>query len=111
MTRNGSIAMTEEMRQQFDVWREREQAYLAELVLDLVGADDDYVYEDALLLYNDELTELLGHVRACFSSEERRPLYRNNDHLGVAVAKLVLRAAGHPLDPLPGGRLTLARDD
>ena len=55
-----------------------------------------------------ELRTLLGHVRAFYTSAERRSLYSSNEHLGVALAKVVLRLAGHPLEPRPGGLLTVA---
>ena len=38
-----------------------------------------------------------------YTAAERQRLYKNNQNLGVSVARLVLTTVGHPLQRLPGG--------
>jgi hypothetical protein len=107
MTRNDGAAMTAEMKCQHAAWRRREQRVLAKRVLAVVGVDGDRIRADALRDHEHELRGLLGHVRACFASDERRVLCGNNQAVGAAAAKLALRAVGHPLEPQEGGWLSL----
>ena len=45
----------------------------------------------------DQLVEYLGQVRAWYTATERQRLYKNNEHLGMSLVKLVLSSVGHPL--------------
>ena len=71
-----------------------------------------YVTAADLEANNDELMSLLGQVRAWFTAKERQRLYKNRRLYGVSVARLVLEAAGHPLERSVrgggGGKYSLA---
>lgn len=114
MTRNNSGAMTKMMQEQFDVLRRNEQRALGEQVLRIVGVHTDadgrrYVTAADLRKHDAELRELLGHVRAFWTSREYQRLYKNNVHVGMSLAKLVLGSTGCALAPLDlgGGALTV----
>ena len=101
MTRNNSTALTKLARDQYEVYRRQVHARLAARVLDIVGvrwfAGKMYVTTKDVFEHEHELLELLGEIRGVFTSKERQRLYKDNQHLGMSVVKLVLEAAGHPL--------------
>lgn len=107
MTRNAGAALTKAMRDQFETLRRREHVLLADKVLGLVGtrrvSGHRVVTTADMRAKEPELLELLGEVRAWYTAAERQRLYKNNQDLGVSVARLALTMAGHPLQRLPGG--------
>mmetsp|Transcript_9881 Transcript_9881/g.29865 ORF Transcript_9881/g.29865 Transcript_9881/m.29865 type:complete len:96 (+) Transcript_9881:1649-1936(+) len=85
----------------------REHVLLADKVLGIVGVrrvkGRRVVTTADMRAKEQELLALLGEVRAYYTAVERQRLYKNNEHLGVSVARLALSMAGHPLERLPGG--------
>jgi hypothetical protein len=108
--------LTHGMRAQYETLRRNKQLEMADRVLGIVGVykahGERFITSADLYAHELELLELLGDVRAWYSAKERQRLYKNNRHLGLSVAKLVLQAAGHPLERSPcaggGGRFSLA---
>jgi hypothetical protein len=116
MTRNCSVELTRGMRTQFEALRGAQQLEMAARVLRIVGVREvrgrPYITTADMHAHEPELMAVLGDVRAWFTAKERQRLYKNNEHLGVSVAKLVLETAGHPLERSPcaggGGKFSLA---
>ena len=115
MTRNHSAELTRGMRAQFETLRRTQQLALAKRLLEIIGVryfgGRPYITTADMHAHEPELMALMGHVRAWFTAKERQRLYKNNEHLGVSVAKLVLQTAGHPLERSPcprgGGKFEL----
>ena len=101
MTRNASAELTSRTAAQHDALKDRMKAGLARRVLDVVGVrhvdGGPHVATADLWAHEAALLALLGNVKACYTAKERQRLYKNNEHLGTSVAKLVLGGAGHPL--------------
>jgi hypothetical protein len=105
MTRNNSAELTRRTREQYETLRGQMHRTLAQQVLDTVGVRTfggrPYITTFDLHAHEDELLTLLGQVRAWYTATERQRLYKNNQHLGVSLAKLVLGSVGHPLERSP----------
>jgi hypothetical protein len=101
MTRNNSAVVTQLIRDQYEHLRTKMQKQLANQVLSIVGIryyqELPYVTTNDIFAQEEALLELLGLVRAWFPAIERQRLYKNNEHLGMSVAKLLLGAVGHSL--------------
>lgn len=103
------------MRAQFESLRRAQHLELANRLLRIVGVryigERPYVTTADMHAHEPELMALMGHVRAWFTAKERQRLNKNNEHLEVSVAKLVLQTAGHPLVRSPcssgGGKFEL----
>lgn len=102
MTRNSSGALTKTMKEQFDILRMAKQKELAETLLELIGVrfytGEMYVTTKDIFDKEEDLVAYLGQVRAWYTATERQRLYKNNEHLGMSMVKLVLASVGHPLD-------------
>ena len=100
--RKGGPEFTKLMNLQYEELRLQRQRELADNILELVRVHRvngrNYVAVADLESHEPELVQLAGHLKAWFTSTERHALYANNARLGVAIAKVVLRAAGCPLD-------------
>ena len=97
MTRNAGAELTRTMWDQFESLRRREHVGIRLVKGRRVVTSSD------LRAKEHELLALLGEVRAWYTAIERQRLYKNNKHLGVTVARLVLTMAGHPWDRCGGG--------
>jgi hypothetical protein len=101
---HGGIAFTEVMREQFEALRRKHHARLADRVLKTVGVRECGGHR-VLLVADVErreaaLLRLAGEVYAWYTGEERQLLYRRSVVAGVAIAKVILHAVGHPAEDI-----------
>lgn len=93
---------TKLMNLQYEELRRQHHSELAADILDVVGVHQvngrPYVVVADLEAHEPELMQLAGRLKAWFTSTERHALYGSNVRLGVAIAKVALRAVGCPLD-------------
>ena len=105
MTRTCSGNLTQAMREQYEALRHANQRALAEKILEIVGVrsfgNKKYVTTRDIWAAEGELLQLLGEVRTWYTALERQRLYKNSEHTGVSLAKLVLSSVGHPLERSP----------
>ena len=90
------------MKDQYEQLRALKQKELAEQFLELIGVrlfgEGVYVTTADIFEKEHELVKYLGEVRAWYTATERQRLYKNNEHLGMSMLKLVLSSVGHPLE-------------
>jgi hypothetical protein len=100
--RRGGTEFTKAMRERYEVLRRREHRALADRVLAIVGVREHagrlHVSAADVEAHESELLQLSGHLKAWYTASERHALYNNNLHLGAAIMKLVLGAAGYTVD-------------
>ena len=96
----GGAEFTQMMRDQYDTLRRRQHARLADRVIRIVGEREyggtKYLFLGDISRRERMLLKMAGELKAWYTGEERREVYRSTTRLGVAIAKIVLASAGHP---------------
>jgi hypothetical protein len=98
--RHGGAEFTQTMREQYDTLRRRQHARLAERVIRTVGGREykgtKYLFLGDISRHEGMLLKMAGELKAWYTGEERHEVYRSTARLGTAIAKTILKSAGHP---------------
>jgi hypothetical protein len=100
--RRGGAEFTQMMREQYDTLRQRQHGRLAERVIRTVGKREyngtRYLFLGDISRRECMLLKMAGELKAWWTGEERREVYRSTPRLGTAIATIILKSAGHPAD-------------
>lgn len=94
--------ITQRMKEEFEIARRQQHQQMAAKVLEVVGeryySGKRYITTKDVYDHEEEIVNLLlGQVRAWYTATERQRLYKNSDHLGMSLVKLILSSVKHPL--------------